>query len=78
MYQEWQMQFDFVWFCLDSLFHFPLSLYLLWFQAIQWYDALEILTSSAGTNNYVFCAIFGIPSPLISKNKVVRQMAGFG
>ena len=29
IYQEWQMQFDFVQFCLDSLFHLPSSLYFL-------------------------------------------------
>ena len=69
--------FDFVQFCLDFLFHLPSSLYFLKFLAIQWQDALEILTSSAGTNNYVFGAIFRIPSPLIFKNKVICQMAGF-
>ena len=77
IYQEWQMQFDFVRFYLDSLFHLPSSLQFLWFRAVQWQDALEILTSSARTNNYVFGAIFKIPLPLISKNKVVCQMAGF-
>jgi hydrogenase-4 membrane subunit HyfE len=50
---------------------------VLWFWAIQWKDALEILTWNAGTNNYVFGAIFRILLPLISKNKVVRQIAGF-
>ena len=25
IYQEWYMQFDFIWFCLDFLFHFSLS-----------------------------------------------------
>jgi hypothetical protein len=29
IYQEWQMQFDFVQFLLDSLFHFPSFLYFL-------------------------------------------------
>jgi hypothetical protein len=68
--------FDFIQFCLDSLFHLPSSLYFLGFQAVRWQDTLEILTSNAGTNNYVFGAIFKIPLPLISKNKMVRQIAG--
>jgi hypothetical protein len=29
IYQKWQMQFDFIRFCLDSLFHLPSSLYFL-------------------------------------------------
>ena len=36
MYQEWQMQFDFIWFWLDSLFHRPSSLYFLSFRAVWW------------------------------------------
>ena len=47
------------------------------FLATRWQDTLEILTSSVETNNYIFGAIFRIPLPLISKNKVVHQMAGF-
>ena len=36
IYQEWQMRFDFIRFCLDSLFHLPSSLYFLGFRAVQW------------------------------------------
>jgi hypothetical protein len=36
IYQEWQMQFDFIRFCLDSLFHLPSSLYFLGFRVVQW------------------------------------------
>ncbi len=58
-------------------FTFLYLLYFLGFWAIQWQDALEILTLNATTNNYIFFAIFRISLPLISKSKVVHRITGF-
>ena len=51
IYQEWQMQFDFIWFRLDSLFHIPSSLYFLGFGQFDGRMYFEILTPNVGTNN---------------------------
>ena len=78
MYQEWQMQFDLI-LVLIRLFISP-SFIFVFFKVSGHFGGGMYLKSQhlvPGQTINVFDAIFGIFLSLISKNKAVRQMAGF-